>query len=149
MKTILAFTLLSLPALASELPGSGHDFSALAYEVTSDALDECNRGYRLAKAARPGSTRDPYAPDETQTPRDMCATILNDDQINYYYQWLRASIEHLTIPENEIRLQELTDPEGQCKIGALIYLKEYFFSTSPGARDLIATTVCYRRTPGF
>lgn len=149
MKTLLAFAFLSLPAFASELSETGHDFSGVAYEVTPEALDECNRGYRLAKAARPGSTRDPYAPDETQTPRDMCATILHDDQIDYDYQWLRASIAHLTIPENEIRLQELTEPEGQCKIGALIYLKEYFFSTPTGARDLIATSVCYRRTPGF
>lgn len=111
-------------------------------EVSSDVLNRCNSGYRSMERMKPGSSRDTLAPDPATTPRELCATLFNDNQANENDAWLGTTVAHLRIPAGELKLREFSTPEGKCRIGALIYLKKYFIDISITSKYQMTVDAC-------
>lgn len=113
-------------------------------EVSPEALNRCNFGYRSMERMKPGAFRDTLAPDLAITPRELCATLLNDNQSSDSYAWLQSAISHLKIPAGEVKLREFSTADGQCRIGALIYLKKHFIDLPIPAKYQMTVDACKR-----
>jgi len=132
MKTPLSLVLLFiLPIIASA-------------GVSPEVLDRCNFGYRSMKRMKPAAFRDNFAPDPKVTPRDLCATLFNDNQADPSYPWLRTTISHLRIHPREVKPRDFMSPDGQCRIGALIYLKKHFIDFPIPAKFQMTYDACKR-----
>lgn len=116
-------------------------------EVPAEVIERCNFGYRSMERLKPGAFQDIFGPDSEVTPRELCETLFNDNQANENYAWLKTTIAHLKIPAGEVKLRELSSAEGQCRIGALIYLKKHLFDLPVPAKHQLTLEACQRFTP--